>query len=546
MNSENHNTNYKLLMHSGSDSETEIPEFTLPKRKVKIKKKHRPNGPGRSNALLQRKNCCSVIFILKVLAVLMVAVSIGVTIWLAVNLHLKVDDLRLKYSLVEESEKSTPSEFHSIHSQLNELQKNHLALKEEVDQLNKTLESISKEITSLKKTTTDIQKSIADAPQLETLPKDFKSLSQSLASMGSKITDLETTLELLKGQLASGSKDKLPSQEMLADLQKKVDALSSIQDKGADNSNLFSYVDNEVKRLEDSLFETNNSIWEQLNWAKTDLHEHHKMIEANRNSSLNLTARLTVMESTALGSTSLPAEINEQFLLKINESVIAAINALLPNSYAAIGTINNGGKITLSSLIDYVKNLTRLYIALLANTSIPKSTIADLNESVEIDFSQLVKNQIHNVMDDSLGEQNAKIKELQHALNVLNTTIEQLKSYSEADKKPIAVNIAQNVTPASVVAGVTTPSRLPEETSASSEKPANQSLKNSEIPPIPLANNSSSTGEVVNTNNTGVNITGNVMSSNAMTTPASVIHKPSQTGQSLNKPELRPDSPPPD
>lgn len=47
---------------------------------------------------------------------------------------------------VEESNKGMPSEFHTIHSQLSDLQKNYSALKEDFSDLNKTLETMSKEV----------------------------------------------------------------------------------------------------------------------------------------------------------------------------------------------------------------------------------------------------------------------------------------------------------------------------------------------------------------------------------------------------------------
>lgn len=522
----------------------------------KVKKKHSSSSGGATHELLQvdsdttetedfsvlqpRKfpskkagffsRLCSVCMPVCTLTMVMACVvGSGTLIWMQFNMRQEVDLLRDHMRQVEEGNKGTPTEFHGIHSQLNDLQKNHTALKDDVIQLNRTIEIMKKDIAALKKTTDDLQKSIAEAPQLENLPKEVASLTKSLADIGSKITAVETNMKQVNDQIGNNEKEKQTLPDRIHNVEEKIDSLLATQQKPTEVQPVLSNLNNEIKKLEDTFSETNSSMWDRF----LDIQENFKVV-------YNLTQRIINLESVvgsannAVVSTVLDV-INGQLPSLINYTVDVALDQRFRHNLSGLVEVNDTIKI--STLISYVRNLTRYYLVLLAKTqSVPTIQLQHLNDSLDLSFSGIIQDAVKGLLDPAasvkMQELHAALSDLQalysllknnsdmhdSQLRFLQSRIDQLQSSASSHTEMEFANssrIENGSQQVGAISGISTFSTLQQNPSLT-PMPANDAVQSTQPPPVSVTSTTSLPKPT-----------------NAVNVTAAAPHKPSHTGGSL-------------
>ncbi|KAG1670237.1 hypothetical protein GQR58_017118 [Nymphon striatum] len=101
---------------------------------------------------------------------------------------------------VEASNRGMPEELHVIHTKLNDLHKNYTLIKQKFNKLSDDTLKMNTKILALQTTSNNIKSSIAAAPLIKNLPDDVHKLSENVATIGSKIINVEDKMEKLKTQ----------------------------------------------------------------------------------------------------------------------------------------------------------------------------------------------------------------------------------------------------------------------------------------------------------------------------------------------------------
>ncbi|XP_035220199.1 uncharacterized protein LOC118193255, partial [Stegodyphus dumicola] len=196
----------ELLGLSSSDS-LDSPSFThfqapKQKRKVRFKKPFRPSSrakAGRNGS--GTKSCnCSFVQGAKIFSYFLIVAVVGALLWYVMSLSTRVQELQDKFADFEAGNRNTPEALHLIHSTLRQLDSNVTMLYIEVRKNIADIENITCEVKQLKEVSNNLKESIAAAPAIQQLPKDVHSLSESVASFGSKMNALESNIKELKDQ----------------------------------------------------------------------------------------------------------------------------------------------------------------------------------------------------------------------------------------------------------------------------------------------------------------------------------------------------------
>ncbi|XP_023217655.1 uncharacterized protein LOC111620042 [Centruroides sculpturatus] len=197
---QNHADGLKLLELTKSESDSDSPQFSLPKRKVRFKKRFRPNSkvkqaPGGGEAC-----SCQCVQHAKVVLNIVILIIVALLIWFITNLNTRVEDLQKLVDEFKNRNKNTPETFHNIHTDIKVLESNVTFYGQEFKKLSNEIEAISKEVKDLKLITDNLKLSIVAVPEIKKLPQDVKSLLQNVANVGSKVTAVESTVTELKQQ----------------------------------------------------------------------------------------------------------------------------------------------------------------------------------------------------------------------------------------------------------------------------------------------------------------------------------------------------------
>ncbi|XP_050686663.1 uncharacterized protein LOC126980600 isoform X2 [Eriocheir sinensis] len=213
---------YKLLDISGSDSGENIQITPLtqiqqpPQRKKRLKRRERDllrMSPSQFDEESGRLCSCVTIGVggegcrpthtttgEAVRSALLVLALTGLTLltWLTLHLQSRLDSTQHIISSFEASSSELPAKFHQSHVRLQELEKNQSALWAAVNQLTSSLDAAAKRLEVLEGGVKGIRDSLNTSPQLSSLPKDVAALQGSVATFGSTLQDVHSSLENIK------------------------------------------------------------------------------------------------------------------------------------------------------------------------------------------------------------------------------------------------------------------------------------------------------------------------------------------------------------
>nr|XP_045601844.1 coiled-coil domain-containing protein 18-like isoform X2 [Procambarus clarkii] len=109
-----------------------------------------------------------------------------------------LDSLHSRINSVEASSSELPAKFHESHVRLQELEKNQSALWAAVTQVSSSLLAATRRVEQLETDVKVIKDSLSSAPQLSSLPKDVADLQGSVATFGSTLQDVQSSLKVVK------------------------------------------------------------------------------------------------------------------------------------------------------------------------------------------------------------------------------------------------------------------------------------------------------------------------------------------------------------
>ncbi|KFM60610.1 EF-hand domain-containing protein, partial [Stegodyphus mimosarum] len=429
---------HELLRHDTDTSDME--DFSILQPRRKGRKKH-------GNRLCLTSVCLSLCQFILVTTSCLVS---GALIWLHIGLREDIDLLRAHLQKVEAGNRNTPEALHLIHSTLRQLDSNVTMLYIEVRKNIADIENITCEVKQLKEVSNNLKESIAAAPAIQQLPKDVHSLSESVASFGSKMNALESNIKELKDQQSalqttaqnlSGELDtiKIIVQELnnSTDFQTK-SVNTSVKDLKLHNAvqetnQYVHYLQGQLMNVVQSVNKINTTFSNHLSayrdlptkvetvndaivWIINDTHTQNSQILALENFIYtNLTVRLEQLESekgNSLKKSGVP-DLEDYLNKTVSDVIIHLINEGVFRS-----DIQNTNDDPLHSLEQTHDVLVLLAALLKKFEEIPKTYILTYKNGTE-----LVKSMLRQAFDEMMTNRDLKIKAMEGEIKNLSIYI---------------------------------------------------------------------------------------------------------------------------
>lgn len=303
----NNKESFKLLgvSASGTDTPSDVPEIVLaPPRKKRVKRRLRGNSASRGRKT-QSCNCQGRIIGLSLAAVLLLCWLVTVT-WLAVVLHGELKRLDNYVHSVAAGSQGVPEELQKCHSLSKELQQNQTLLFRNLTALSLQLENFNAQLSGVQAGLHVVEERLKATPELVNLPQDVQSLLTSVASFGSQIRDLNTTVTVLKNensQLQEASKTLFENVTSLK--QRLVQLVNTTQQSHIPSAE--DHAEKEemkfvMRQLSTNITLVNETLSKKLQWLAEDEGKDHKSVIGLEDLSQNVSARLTTLEGTCIKS----------------------------------------------------------------------------------------------------------------------------------------------------------------------------------------------------------------------------------------------------
>ncbi|XP_069978853.1 EF-hand calcium-binding domain-containing protein 14 isoform X2 [Penaeus vannamei] len=217
-----------------------------------------------------------------------------------------LDSLHTRINSVEASSSELPAKFHESHVRLQELEKNQSALWAHVNDVSSSLAAANKRVEQLEIDVKTIKDSLSSAPQLSSLPKDVANLQGSVATFGSTLQDVQSSLKVVKQDQDKLSEDMKVASASIDSVKKEISVLhnQTAMDGGRESGFGGSETVGEavvnlkqhVNSLTSAVGAVNASLHSHIDEASTSLHK-LKNIGVSAADLNNVTQRMTTMEA---------------------------------------------------------------------------------------------------------------------------------------------------------------------------------------------------------------------------------------------------------
>ncbi|XP_071513145.1 uncharacterized protein [Panulirus ornatus] len=216
-----------------------------------------------------------------------------------------LDSLHSRINTVEASSSELPAKFHESHVRLQELEKNQSALWAAVTQVTSSLAAATKRVEQLETDVKGIKDSLSSAPQLSSLPKDVADLQGSVATFGSTLQDVQSSLKVIKQdheKLSSNVKeatnaiDNFKEDISLLQNQTLMDVGREGGGNGATLGETVVTLRNRMNTINSVITAINTSLVSHINESSVNKHKLESIEHSDSNLS-NVTKRLSTLET---------------------------------------------------------------------------------------------------------------------------------------------------------------------------------------------------------------------------------------------------------
>lgn len=318
----NNKESFKLLSiaGSGSDSESEVPEFVLTPKKKRLKRRVRTSQAATRTRDPQSNLWCGRRNISLLLAAIFLFCWLLTLSWLTVLLHGNIQQLDEMVQRVVAGSQAVPDDLQKIHSISRELQQNQT-------QLTVRVKTMSAQILNLTQQLLAVQSSLhaySDQIQSNPEPSNILELKNNVALWGSQIKDLNNTVHSLNQQQTVLDTLTQTLKKNLTAMEASFLQLSNVTFRPASTEpNVVHSLDNlrqVIAQVSANISETNSTLSKRLQWVQDDRVKDRKAVEALQELGQNFTARIKTLEGEC-------AKVDAQntlntTLLKLQEQVM--------------------------------------------------------------------------------------------------------------------------------------------------------------------------------------------------------------------------------
>lgn len=298
----NNKESYALLEMCNSDSATDEPSDIViaPQRKKRLTKhkRHRAPSAGQKKKTAHQTVCGGHTISMTLLLAFLFCWFITLT-WLAVVLNSQIRHLDTTVQTVVAGSQGVPDALQKCHSLSKELQQNQTSLFLQVTNLAARLANFSIQVTGISSGLSKVEERFKTSPELINVPQEVQTLKTDIATFGSQIEDLITTVSQLKESNTHLAETAKVLQSNITTLKQNLSEISvpvrvsspspSSEDIQAVNATLDS--------VRDSLAKINSTLSEKLQWAVEDQSKDHKSIVVLQDTSENVSARVTTLQN---------------------------------------------------------------------------------------------------------------------------------------------------------------------------------------------------------------------------------------------------------
>lgn len=294
----NNKESFKLLsvVGSGSDSESEVPEFVLTPKKKRLKRRVRANHSITRTRDPQSSVLCGRKSISLVLAAVFLFCWLCTLSWLTVLLHGNIQQLDEMVGRVVAGSQAVPDDLQKIHSLSRELQQNQTQLTLRVNTIAAQISNLSQQLGVVQ---TDLR-AYTDHLQSNPEPSNIKDLMTNVALMGSQIKDLDNTVRSVKQQQTTLDTVMQTVGKNLTAVESSVAKLSNATLRPPPlEPNVLHELESlrqVVSQASTNISEANSTLTKRLQWLQDDQAKDHKVIEILQDLGQNVTARVKTLE----------------------------------------------------------------------------------------------------------------------------------------------------------------------------------------------------------------------------------------------------------
>lgn len=211
-----------------------------------------------------------------------------------------LDSLHTRINSVEASSSELPAKFHESHVRLQELEKNQTALWAAVSEVSSNLAAATKRVEQLEVDAKTIKDSLSSAPHLSSLPKDVSDLQGSVATFGSTLQDVQSSLKVVKQEHEKLQTDVNDASSSISSFKHEISVLhnqTTIEDggNGATLSETVSKLRHQMEALNNAVSSVNSSLISHVDDSQTNMQKFESIAQSEK-SLHNVTKRLATLE----------------------------------------------------------------------------------------------------------------------------------------------------------------------------------------------------------------------------------------------------------
>ncbi|XP_043466385.1 ERC protein 2 isoform X1 [Leptopilina heterotoma] len=280
-------------------------------------------------------------------------------IWLFIDVRQQLTTLRSELDQVIAGSEGLPDAIQKCDSTSKQLQKNQSIIFTQLSNIKTQLNNLTDQITAMQRGLQTVQESLKAEPQLASIPKDFMSLQTSVAKVGSEISDLKPTVDVLKDANKNLLNTQNITQQKLSSLQTSLQELMNATQKpqlqSTNETNIkIDDLKSTISQLARNLTIINQNITARLDWARDEQAKDHSNLDKLQDKAEHLRAEVETLRGD---SVTIHEQINalqsrdsvyNKTLVELKETCNALQKSQTSVMTQATSTINNSAKETLT------------------------------------------------------------------------------------------------------------------------------------------------------------------------------------------------------
>uniref|UniRef100_A0A1B6DNU3 EF-hand domain-containing protein n=1 Tax=Clastoptera arizonana TaxID=38151 RepID=A0A1B6DNU3_9HEMI len=328
-------------------------------------KKERTDSSSRRRYLERRRACWSFLRACSLALVFACVVATTTVMWLFIDVREQAAFLRNELDQVVAGNQGVPDALQKCHSLSKELQQNQTALFLQLSELATKFSNFSSEVASVSNGLNRVEERFKTSPELINVPHDIQTLTTNVASFGSQMKDLASTVAQLKDANLHITEAAHVLNLNLTSLKERVSELPLLTPDKLESSIITDALRSSINSVQSNLSNINQTLSSKLQWTLEDQVKDHKAIVVLQDKSENVSARVTTLQ-------------NEQMECNAKVTQITTIQSSIQDLISQVAMIDSHYK----NLLNQTSTLSNSYSKLERNNLLLQNAVKELEKSL--------------------------------------------------------------------------------------------------------------------------------------------------------------------